>query len=111
MSLDKKSPDKLDNWLETALTEHDDYLDDNGFTERVMAALPPEPVLSERKVRLWTWGGGVAAAALAALPFPWAEFATALQSTDSTTWILVTAVPAMLISVAALAWGFVSFRT
>lgn len=104
------NPDNFDTWLQQALHEEDDYLPDNGFTERVMAALPPAPAVSERREKLLTWGAGAAAAALAALPLPWGELLAALQATDTQTWMLVAAAPGLLISLGAMAWGVVSFR-
>ncbi|HEY7884601.1 MAG TPA: hypothetical protein VIC08_06585 [Cellvibrionaceae bacterium] len=103
------NPDKFDNWLQQALADSDDYLDDNGFTEQVMAALPAEPTVSERKVTVLSWVVGIATAAVAAVPLPWAELLTALQ--NPMLLLTISAVPALLISVTTLLWGAMNFRT
>lgn len=54
-------PDRLD-----ALLEHEPYLDDDGFTARVMDALPPRR--GPRTVLLW--GSSAAAAVTAVLVLP-----------------------------------------
>lgn len=104
------NPDKFDTWLQAAMHDSDDYLPDNGFTERVMAALPPAPVVSERKEKLLTWAAGLAAAFVGALPLPWAEILGAVQTADSTTWVAVASAPALIVTLGALAWGVNSFR-
>ncbi len=104
------NPDKFDTWLQQTLHESDDYLPDNGFTEGVMAALPAPPAVSERRERLLTWAVGAAAATVAALPLPWGNIMAAVQTTDTQTWMLVAAVPGLLISLGTMAWGVASFR-
>ncbi|HEY7883313.1 MAG TPA: hypothetical protein VIC08_00015 [Cellvibrionaceae bacterium] len=105
------NPDKFDNWLQQAMNDDEQYLIDNGFTERVMAALPAEPTVSERKVTALSWMGGIAAAAVAAVPLPWAELISIVQNLDPMLLLTVSAVPALLISVATLLWGAMNFRT
>jgi len=105
------NPDKFDNWLQQALVESEDYLADNGFTERVMAALPAEPTVSERKVTVLSWVVGIIAAIVAALPLPWPEMLATLQTADTMILIMASTIPALLISVGSLLWGAVNFRT
>ncbi|MCP8899690.1 DUF5056 domain-containing protein [Gilvimarinus xylanilyticus] len=70
--------DKLDHWLEDALTD-ETYLDDDGFTERVMARLP-DPAVNPHRVRLLSWAAGLSAATVAAAVFPWSKAAPALTA-------------------------------
>ncbi len=77
--------DKLDHWLEDALTD-EHYLDDDGFTEQVMARLPA-PAVNPRKVRLLSWAAGLGAAAVAAAVFPWSQAAPALTSLSFDAWL------------------------
>lgn len=39
--------DNFDAWLSQQLSEAESYLDDNGFTAKVMANLPAQPLLSQ----------------------------------------------------------------
>jgi len=101
--------DKFDTWLQQTLREEEDYLFDNGFTERVMVALPPANI-NARREKLWSWGVGVAASLVAMLFLPWQAMLGTLQSTDTQAWVMVAAVPGLLVTLGSLAWGMISFR-
>jgi len=75
MTADRSSPNIApdDDWLDTALAadarEHGAYLDDQGFTARVMAALPAPVALPRwRKPALVALWGAAAIGTATALP-------------------------------------------
>ncbi len=41
-----ENPDSFDQWLETAMQNRSDYLDDDGFSESILQKLPAKPKLS-----------------------------------------------------------------
>jgi len=45
--------DAFDHWLSQQLREAEDYIEDNGFAEQVMAQLPSQPLLARRKTNRW----------------------------------------------------------
>jgi len=100
--------DPLDAWLR----EQDKYMEDNGFTTRVVAALP-------RRRRAWVspvllLGAVAIGSVLAVFCLPWGSLAvpnlSALISLDAqvlTPWLLVLTVMAALVwaTISALEWG------
>jgi hypothetical protein len=99
--------DPLDAWLR----EQDKYIEDNGFTARVLAALP-------RRRRAWLrpallLGAVAIGSVLAVLWLPWGDLAvpdwSALISLNTqvlTPWLLVLTVMASLVwaTISALEW-------
>jgi hypothetical protein len=100
--------DPLDAWLR----EQDKYIEDNGFTARVMTALPRRhSQLPWRQIFLL--GVTVIGLALAVLWLPWGDLSvpawSALLSLDTqvlTPWLLVLTVMASLVwaTISALEW-------
>lgn len=100
--------DKFDEWLDDVLAE-EMYLDDDGFTESVMARLP-KAELSERRVKGWNWLAGGLATAVVAVAFPWAQLSAQLVGLSAETWLMTAAVTAGLFTVAAIGGGVWSAR-
>jgi hypothetical protein len=99
--------DPLDAWLR----EQDKYIEDNGFTARVIAALPRRPRAWLRPAILL--GATTIGSVLAALWLPWGNLpvldSSALFSLDSQVlmpWVLVLTVMASLVwgTISALEW-------
>lgn len=74
-----------DDWLVRALRAHEPRLDDDGFTQRVMAALPPVRAAGRPRADWIVLLGAAAGSAVAATQFPlasllapWLELAPAL---------------------------------
>lgn len=63
-----------DQWLERALRAHEPRLADDGFTLRVMAALPPARAQRASRADWIVVGGAVAGSAVVASRFPLAPF-------------------------------------
>jgi len=92
-----------DEPIERMLRAGHDPVDDAGFTERVLAALPPR----RRDVRPWVLLGatviGAAGAAALAGPQPWLDLAAAAR------WQIGAPVPLVPAALLALvAWGCVA---
>ena len=74
-----------DDWLVRALRAHEPRLDDDGFTQRVMAALPPVPAPRRARADWIVLLGAAAGSAVTVTQFPlvsllapWLELAPAL---------------------------------
>jgi len=99
--------DPLDAWLR----EQDKYIEDDGFTARVVAALPRRRRARVRPILLL--GAVAIGSVLAVLWLPWGNLAvpdwSALLSLDTqvlTPWVLVFTVMASLVwgTISALEW-------
>ena len=90
--------------LDLMLREQEPYLDDHGFTRRVLAALPRRRRLAQRSVILP--GAIVVSCALAAWWFPTGEF-LALSRLDfsAITAASLSALAAALAALGSLVWG------
>jgi hypothetical protein len=100
-------PETNDDPLDALLREQDKHIDDNGFTARVVAALPRRRRASPRSLLLL--GAVAIGSALAVLWLPWGNLqaldASALLSLDSQAlmpWALTISV------IASLVWGATS---
>jgi hypothetical protein len=103
-------PEKKDP-LDTQLREHDMYINDNGFTTRVVAALPPRRRTWLRPVLLL---GSVAVGTVLAIQWlPWGDLmpldlsaVLSLNSQALWPWMLVLSVAASLVwaVLAAVGW-------
>ena len=105
------NPPETNDPLDALLREQDKYIEDNGFTARVVAALP-------RRRRAWLrpvllLGAVAIGSVLAVLWLPWGNLAvpdwSALVSLDTqvlTPWFLVLTVMAALVwaTISALEW-------
>ncbi|WP_020210612.1 hypothetical protein [Gilvimarinus chinensis] len=96
--------DKLDVWLEEALAVDDEYLHDDGFTDQVMARLP-EPGVSPKRVKVFNWGAGLAAAAVAGSVFPWSKALPLLSSMNFDAWLTSAVIVAGVFTTAAISAG------
>ncbi|WP_339899672.1 hypothetical protein [uncultured Gilvimarinus sp.] len=102
------SADKLDTWLEQTLAEPEPYLDDDGFTEAVMARLPA-PVSRRRLL----WANAIVAVVVSlavALVFPWAAVAALLSGLGAQNWVLLAAAVSGVFTAAILAGGGWAYR-
>ncbi|UTF58984.1 hypothetical protein [Gilvimarinus sp. DA14] len=100
--------DKLDQWLEEALLQ-DQYLHDDGFTDQVMARLP-QPAINPRRVKLFNWGAGLAAAAVAGSVFPWSTTLPLLSSMSFDSLLSAAVILAGLFTAAAISAGAYAFN-
>ncbi|WP_041521901.1 DUF5056 domain-containing protein [Gilvimarinus agarilyticus] len=102
------SADKLDSWLEQRLAEPEPYLDDDGFTEAVMARLPA-PVSRRRLI----WANVVVAVIVSlavALVFPWASAVALLTSLEAQSWLVLAAGVSGVFTAVILVGGFWGYR-
>ncbi|MEK7685373.1 MAG: hypothetical protein AAB466_08125 [Verrucomicrobiota bacterium] len=89
--------------IDLLLREQDAYIDDHGFTRRVLAALPRRRRLSPRPILL---GAIVVGCALAAWWFPTSEIiAVARLDFSSITTASLSALAAALAAIGSLVWG------
>jgi hypothetical protein len=96
-------PEPIDA-LDLLLREQDAYIDDHGFTGRVLAALPRRRRLALRPVILL--GAIVLGCALAAWWFPTSEIlAVARLDLSSITTASLSALAAALAAISSLMWG------
>ncbi|MDO3381570.1 hypothetical protein [Gilvimarinus algae] len=102
------SRNNLDDWLERTLAE-EDYLEDAGFTESVMAALP-DAGIDARRVKTLNWAVGLAASALAGAVFPWSKVGVALFGLSLDTWLIAATALAGAFTLAAIGGGLWSFK-
>ncbi|MDO3384664.1 hypothetical protein QWI17_02305 [Gilvimarinus sp. SDUM040013] len=102
------SSDKFDQWLDDVLAE-EMYLDDDGFTESVMARLP-QTQLSERRIRTWNWLAGTLATAVVAAFFPWAQVTGVVTGLSTETWMIIATATGALFTAAAIGGGVWSER-
>ncbi|MBP9035991.1 MAG: hypothetical protein KBG29_19005 [Pseudomonadales bacterium] len=63
-----------DQWLERALRAGEPHLDDDGFTQRVLAALPPAPTRHAARLDWVVPAAAVLGSAVVASQFPLAPF-------------------------------------
>lgn len=90
--------------IDLLLREQDAYIDDHGFTRRVLAALPRRRRLALRSVILL--GAIVVGCALAAWWFPTSEIiAVARLDFSSITTASLSALAAALAAIGSLVWG------
>lgn len=77
-----------DDWLARALRAHEPRIEDRGFTQRVMAALPPAPAPRVVKEKDWiVLTGAATGSAIAASQFPLEPFLRVLVEAAQITWI------------------------
>lgn len=96
-------PEPIDT-LDLLLREQDAYIDDHGFTSRVLAALPRRRRLALRSVILL--GAIVVGCGLAVWWFPTSEiFAVARLDFSSITGTSFSALAAALAAIGSLVWG------
>lgn len=102
------SKDNLDDWLDDLLAE-EVYLEDNGFTDAVMARLP-KANMSERRVKLCNWLAGCVASVFVAAFFPWGKTATVITGLNSEAWLIAVSVIGVVFTVISVTAGIWSER-
>lgn len=76
-----------EDWLERRLRAAEDHIDDDGFTLRVMGALPAARPLRSNRSDWILLAGTAAGSAVVAAQFPLAPFLNLLAHTVQITWI------------------------
>jgi hypothetical protein len=76
-----------DQWLERALRASERHLDDDGFTQRVMAALPPAPARRAARTDWIVVAGAAVGSAIVASQFPLAPFLRVALEASQVTWL------------------------
>ncbi len=99
------SQDSFDQWLDSAMKNQADYLDDDGFSERVLAELPHKPKLSNWQQNLIIILSAIVGCSVAALNVPtvWVD---SLLSTTTIPWVTAIAMGIGLLLVgSAIVWN------
>jgi hypothetical protein len=99
-----------DDWLEQALRgaahDHADYISDDGFTAKVMHALPaPVALPGWRRPALVALWGTAGLGAMATLPQVVPELTYSLLRTLSTQSITLTQIGTAIVALAAASWA------
>lgn len=100
--------DKQDDWLDDLLAE-EIYLEDNGFTDAVMARLPKSR-LSDRRIKFYNWLAGCVASGIFAGFFPWEKITTLIAGLNAETWLMTASVTGAAFTALAVAAGIWSER-
>lgn len=97
--------DSFDQWLDTAMQNRSDYLDDNGFSESILQQLPAKPKLSNWQQNLiiiisCIIGCGAAASLISPL------WLTELTTIKTLTWPMAVGLGAgLLLLGSAIVWN------
>lgn len=97
--------DSFDQWLDTAMKSHTDYIDDNGFSERVLEELPHRPKLASWQQNLIVVLGALIGCAIAAMNVPtqWLDGLLSITSIPWTTAVVMGI--ALLLIGSAIVWN------
>ncbi|MGH1372243.1 MAG: hypothetical protein ACRBBW_09430 [Cellvibrionaceae bacterium] len=97
--------DSFDQWLDSAMKNQADYIDDDGFSEQVLAELPHRPKLASWQQNLIIIVSALIGCAVAALNVPtmWVD---ALLNVTTIPWITAVAMGGgMLLVGGAIVWN------